>query len=184
MSGCSILRTQPEGADLAWDARRAQLEQITQFTVQARVSSGLLGAKGNLHWRQRPDHFEMRVSGALGANAMNISGNGDTVVIRTARESFHTADPEGLLREQLGWTFPLRQLRWWVLSLPAPTSEAELELDPFGRVLSFEQDGWTLEFHEYQNAGMIELPRKFELANSEATIKVVVDAWSELAGSP
>ncbi len=183
-SGCSLLRTQPDGADLAWDARRARLEQITRFTVQARLSSGLLGAKGNLHWRQRPDDFEMRVSGPLGVNTMNIAGNEHGVEIRTARESFRTADPEGLLRERLGWTLPLRQMRWWALGLPAPSSAAELELDSSGRVLNLEQDGWTLEFDEYQDAGTIELPRRFELANSEATIKVVVDAWSDLAGSP
>jgi outer membrane lipoprotein LolB len=185
-AGCSILGTRSAESQAAWDLRRAQLEQITRFTVQARVSSGLLGAKGNLHWRQRPDDFEMRVSGPMGVNAMNITGNERAVVIRTAKESFRTRDPEGLLQEQLGWTFPLRQLRWWALSLPAPGSESELELDASGRLLTLEQDGWTLEFDEYQwvgqSAGVIELPRRFELANGEATIKVVVDVWSDLAG--
>lgn len=179
-----MARTSDE-ANAAWDLRRAQLEQITQFTVQARVSSGVLGPKGNLHWRQHADDFEMRVAGALGVNAMNITGKGSTVEIRTARENVRTADPEGLLREQLGWSFPLRHLRWWVLGLPAPAAaESRLELDPSGRLLSLEQDGWTLEIDEYQAAGMFELPRKFELASGEATIKVVVDAWSDLAGLP
>lgn len=184
-SGCSMMARTSDEANAAWDLRRAQLEQITQFTVQARVSSGVLGPKGNLHWRQRADDFEMRVAGALGVNAMNITGNGSTVEIRTARENVRTADPEGLLREQLGWSFPLRHLRWWVLGLPAPAAaESRLELDPSGRLLSLEQDGWTLEIDEYQAAGMFELPRKFELASGEATIKVVVDAWSDLAGLP
>lgn len=180
-ASCSILGQKPgEAQTAAWDARRTQLEQITGFTVQARVSSGLMGARGNLHWRQRPDDFQMRVSGAFGVSAMNITGNDHTVEIRTANESVRTTDPEGLLREQLGWSFPLRQLRWWVLSLPSPASEAEVELDLLGRVQSMEQDGWTLEFDEYQNTGGLDLPRKFELAGDEVTIKVVVDAWSDL----
>lgn len=188
LASCSILSKKSAESDLAWDARRAQLEQITRFTVQARVSSGVLGPKGSLHWRQRPDDFEMRVSGPLGANAMTLTGNDAAVEIRTAAERFSTTDPERLLREQLGWTFPLRQLRWWALSLPAPSSDAELELDPAGRVLVLKQDGWTLEFDEYQpverGAGPIDLPRRFQFANGKATIKVVVDAWSDLAGLP
>ena len=43
-----------------------------------------------------------------------------------------------------------------------------------------EQDGWALSYDEYQRAGAVELPRKFEVANSELRLKVVVDTWSEL----
>ncbi len=188
LTACSLLAPKSGDADPAWQARRAQLELIQQFTVQARVSSGLFGVKGNLHWRQRPDDFEMRFSGPLGANAVSISGNADEVAIRTAQDSFRTTDPETFLHDRLGWTFPVRQLRWWVLGAPAPGSEAQWELDTGGRVLTLEQDGWTLEFDEYQfveqTAGTMELPRKFELANNQVTIKVVVDAWSDLAGAP
>ena len=47
-------------------------------------------------------------------------------------------------------------------------------------VVELEQDGWTLEYDEYQAVGGLQLPRKFEVANDEVTIKVVVDTWSDL----
>ena len=40
--------------------------------------------------------------------------------------------------------------------------------------------GWTLQFDEYQDAGALALPRKFEVANSEIRLKVDVDTWSDL----
>jgi len=170
-----------EQSEQAWEARRAQLAQVDRFTLQARVSSGgLFGVKGNLHWRQAPEAFDMRVAGPFGVGAANISGRGREVEIRTARRSFVTQDPEGDLKARLGWTFPVSHLRYWVLGQPAPGSKAQFELDGGGRIVAIEQDGWTLAFQEYQQAGALELPRKFEVANAEIRLKVVVDTWSGL----
>lgn len=165
----------------AWETRRAQLGQIERFTLQARVSSGgLFGVKGNLHWRQLPDSFDMRVAGPFGIGAATISGQGREVSIRTSKRSFTTQDPEGDLKARLGWTFPVSHLRYWVLGQPAPGSRADFALDDDGHIVSLEQDGWTLAFDEYQDAGPLALPRKFEVANSEIRLKVVVDTWSDL----
>jgi len=170
-----------ESSQLAWEARRERLVGIDRFTLQARVSSGgLFGVRGNLHWRQLPESFDMRVAGPFGVGAASISGNGREVQIRTAKRSFTTTDPEGDLKARLGWTFPVSHLRYWVLGQPAPGSKAAFEFDHAGRIISLEQDGWTLAFDEYQRAGTLELPRRFEVANSELRLKVVVDTWSDL----
>ena len=170
-----------EQSERSWEARRARLAQVDRFTLQARVASGgLFGIKGNLHWRQTPQAFDMRVAGPFGMGAATISGRGRDVEIRTAKRSFTTQDPEGDLKARLGWTFPVSHLRYWVLGQPAPGSPAEFELDRGGRIVTIEQDGWTLAFTEYQDAGALELPRKFEVANSELRLKVVVDTWSDL----
>ena len=165
----------------AWETRRAQLVQIDRFTLQARASSGgLFGVKGNLHWRQLPDAFDMRVAGPFGIGAATISGQGREVSIRTSKRSFTTQDPEGDLKARLGWTFPVTHLRYWVLGQPAPGSRADFALDEAGRIVSLEQDGWTLQFDEYLDAGALELPRRFEVTNSEIRLKIVVDTWSDL----
>lgn len=180
LQGCMTLK-HSEKSSVAWEARRARLVQIDRFTLQARVSSGgLFGIKGNLHWRQAPDGFEMRVAGPFGVGAATITGRGEEVEIRTAKKTFTTRDPEGDIKSRLGWTFPVSHLRYWVLGQPAPGSRAEFGLDQAGRVVSIEQDGWTLEYGEYQRAGAMELPRKFEIANSEIRLKVIADTWSGL----
>lgn len=179
LSGCSLLQMKSDKSDLAWEARRARLELIERFALQARVSSGgLFGIKGNLNWRQQRDSFDMRVAGPLGIGAASISGQGKDVEIRSAKGTFKTQDPEADIRERLGWSFPVSHLRYWVLGRPAPGSKAKVELDEGGHLVALEQDGWKLEYDEYQQAGGIELPRKFAVANDEVRIKVVVDSWS------
>jgi outer membrane lipoprotein LolB len=180
LGGCAAIPQHGAESTRLWEARHARLAQIEQFTVQARVSSGFFGSKADLHWRQRGDDFEMRVTGPFGAGAVNISSAAGTVTVRTARETYATSDPELFLFERLGWTFPVRHLRWWALGVPAPNSDSKIQWDDGGRLLTLAQDGWTLEFGEYQAADGLELPRKFTLANPEVAIKVVVDAWSDL----
>ena len=181
LTGCSILQMKSEKSRLAWDARRELLGRIDRFTVQARVSSGgVFGVKGNLHWKQAGDTFQMRVAGPFGVGAASISGRGKQIEIRTAKGTFTTENPEADLHSRLGWTFPVTHLRYWVLGVPAPGSIAKVDHDRDGRLRSLEQDDWTLEVDEYQQAGALELPRKFEVANAEVRIKVVVDAWSDL----
>jgi len=177
-TACSLLPMKSEKSRLAWEARRERLTAVDRFTLQARVSSGgVFGVKGNLHWQQQGDVFRMRVAGPFGIGAASISGRGKQIEIRTPKRTFTTEDPERDLQERLGWTFPVLHLRYWVLGVPAPGSAAEVEYDRDGRLLSLAQDDWTLEVAEYQSAGSLELPRKFEVANDEVRIKVVVDDW-------
>ena len=179
VTACSLFPMKSEKSRLAWEARRERLSAIDTFTVQARVSSGgVFGVKGNLHWEQRGDVFQMRVAGPFGIGAANISGRGKQIEIRTSKRTFTTEDPEHDLKERLGWAFPVMHLRYWVLGVPAPGSKAEVEYDRDGRLLSLAQDDWTMEVAEYQSAGALELPRRFEVANEEVRIKVVIDAWS------
>lgn len=180
LHGCFLLKDTGKSQP-AWETQRLRLAQVDRFTLQARVSSGgLLGVKGNLHWRQTPDAFDMRVAGPFGVGAAAISGRGREVEIRTAKGRFVTQDPEGDLKARLGWSFPVSHLRYWVLGQPAPGSRAEFDLDRDGRIVTLEQDGWTLSYDEYQRAGALELPRKFEVANAEIRLKIVVDTWSDL----
>ena len=185
LGGCSILKPKPGKSELAWQARRELLSRIDRFTLEARVSSGgMFGVKGNLVWKQLPGRFDMRVAGPFGIGAATISGRGSDIEIRTSKRTITTSDPERDLHDRLGWSFPVTHLRYWVLGVPAPGSDAKVELDEEGRLASLEQDDWTMEVDEYQDAGSLELPRKFEVANDEVRIKVVVDRWADLPRSP
>lgn len=185
-SGCSLLQMKSEKSRLAWEARRELLTGVDHFTLQARVSSGgVFGVRGNLHWLQDGDNFQMRVAGPFGIGAASINGRGKQIEIRTTKRTFTTEDPERDLHDRLGWTFPVLHLRYWVLGVPAPGSAAKVDFDRDGRLTNLEQDDWTMEVSEYQPAGRrLELPRKFEVWNEEVRIKVVVDAWSDLTSLP
>lgn len=159
---------------------QAAIEDLRQFTMQARVAATASGAKANLLWRQRGETFDARLSGPFGAGAVAISGDAREVEVRHGQERYVTAQPERLLHERLGWSLPVASLRWWVLGLPAPGLRAQVQADAAGRPATLDQNGWHLEYGEYQSVGSLSLPRRFSLQSAETGFRVVVDSWSDL----
>ena len=185
LTGCASIMKQEKEQDIAernWDKHRAAIESIKRFNLHARVSSGgVFGIKGDLRWTQNADgSFEMRVSGPFGLGAVSIAGTEQQVEVKTKKGTYQSTDPEGWIKEKMGWTFPMLGLRRWVLGVPSPRSEAHLELDVDGLASVLEQDGWHLDYAEYEEHDEVMLPRKFEVANSEVKIKVVVDRWENV----
>lgn len=189
LAGCAG-QTRPDpargAAEAQWAKQRASLQQITQFNLQGRLASGgAMGLAGGMRWQQNADgSFDMHLSGPFGAGAVSVAGTADQVTVRTREGEQTTNDPQGWIRQKTGWMLPLAELRWWAVGLPAPQTEAQIELDREGRLLSLLQDGWRIDYREYQEVGTLALPRKFEAANGDARVRVVADRWTNLPETP
>jgi len=171
----------PRQAQARWQERRPDLERIEQFTLVGRVSSGF-GLKGDLRWKQTAnERFEVRMAGPFGMRAVSLTGDPGLVEVRAGDTVEYTDDPEAWVHKRLGWTFPLRGLRWWVLGLPSPHSPATLEFDDHGRITALEQDGWHLQYAEYRAAGERELPRLLDAGNGQVKIRLLADRWEDLS---
>jgi outer membrane lipoprotein LolB len=184
LGGCASMtrHSEPATAEARWQQRSTQLQQVDRFLMQARGSYGrLIPTKADLRWQQNADgSFELRLAGPFGIGATTISGTQQQVQVRTRGGTYQSDDPEGWIEKKMGWTLPLSGLRYWVLGLPSPRSEARLALNLEGQVTALQQEGWTLDYSEYQRSGGYELPRKFEVSNGDVRLKVVVDAWTGL----
>lgn len=165
----------------AWQLHRVETEAISHFNLQGRAAGSGLGVRADLRWQQQTDgRFEIRLSGPFGAGAFAITGTPAQVEIRSKDGVETTKNPERWLQERAGWTFPIRKLRWWALGLPAPGSKAQTDFDEQGRLARLQQDGWTLDYLEYQDAQGYTLPRRFEAVNPQISLKLVIDRWDDL----
>ena len=181
LAGCAGGPVKPDldqaAAQQAWKTRAAALSQVAQFDLSGRLASGA-GVSGTFTWQQHVDgSFDLHLSGPLGMGAMAISGTEKLMQVKTSKGSYSSADPQGLIYQQTGWTLPIAGLRWWVLGLPSPRSTAHVELDGAGRAMSIDQDGWHLAYSEYQDVGGRVLPRRFDASSGEARVKLVADRW-------
>ena len=187
-SGCANLR-QPDPerqqAETQWAVQTEALRQLQQFSLHGRIASGgALGLSGSLHWTQHADgRFNLNLAGPFGSGAVEIRGDGQRMQVQTREGIVETADAEAWIREKTGWSLPVAGLRWWVLGLPSPHSGAQVELDAQGLPLQLSQDGWQLQYREYQAVDGLLLPRKLEANHAETRIKLVVDRWTDL-GNP
>lgn len=183
LSGCQTWTAQPTSptpqSDAAWQAHQLRLRAIEGFDLQGRAADGR-GVKADLLWQQDHDgSFDLRLSGPFGVGAVIIRGRADQVEIQTREGRYQTRDPESWMRSRLGWTFPVQGLRYWVLGLPAPDRDAQLSLDPQGRLAVLTQDGWTLHYNEYQTQQGLDLPRRLEAVHGELRLRLFIDRWAD-----
>ncbi|MES1926521.1 lipoprotein insertase outer membrane protein LolB [Salinisphaera sp. T31B1] len=185
ISGCAIIRKPPEAEPgvvdaVAWLDHKRAVEDFDVWALQGRVATGqLLGWTGNLSWRQNAEHFDVRLSGPLGAGGFRAEGSLEQgVIIHTKDRRMVTTEPDALVERTLGWTFPLEPLRYWARGLPAPGQYQSISVDGEGHLVALDQQGWRLSFPAYSSPeGAPALPRRIVLDNGETRIRLVVDRW-------
>jgi outer membrane lipoprotein LolB len=147
--------------------------------------SGKLGVRGPqlaesayLNWRQCGGAYDIRISGPLGQTVARIDGNDGQLTVRLeGQEPVTTAEPEQLLQNQLGWSVPLRALRYWVRAEQAPGPSAELA-GPAGQPTELRQVGWQVRYLAWHQAGELALPAKLTLRNdSGLQATLLISNW-------
>lgn len=171
-------------ADVLWRQRAAQLQALEQWSFNGRAAvsgPGIASRTVRVNWTVAGDAYELAFMSVLGQRVAELTGDADGASLRVPREEARSAGtPEELLDQALGWTAPVRGLRYWVLGLPAPAplfGREPAELDPWGRLVTLDQDGWHVEITRYIETGGLELPQRLTLTHPRLRIRLVIDEW-------
>lgn len=181
LSGCATQRggTLPELGP--WDSRKAALGDLRNWGFTGRIALRAAddGFQGNLHWEQRRDYFDARVSGPLGMGTVRIAGDAKAVRV-TDKEGVESRlyEPEADLRRLYGWQIPIESLRYWALGIPDPRYPAELEFLEDGSLAALQQGGWRVRIDRYRPGGGQLMPRRLKASRDEAQVTLVIDRWT------
>lgn len=188
LAGCvstgGPLRPAEAELEARWQAHAQRLAQIAAFSLQGRAADGR-GVQADVHWQQFADGgFALRLSGPFGVGALMIRGDAQGAVeIQTRDERIATTDPEAWMRARLGWAFPVRGLRYWILGQPAPALPSQHRLDDQGRLLVLQQGGWRLDYPAYIDAAGLSLPRRLDATQDDRRLKLIIDRWDQWTGA-
>ncbi len=190
------LHSSSAGAESAWQARQAALMTVSTWTLAGRVAAhngavvggvtdtetgsanGAVSVSATLHWAQQASGYSIDVIPPFGQGAIRLEGNGDGVMLRLADgRQISAANPDTLLYKYMGLRLPITSLRFWVLSMPDPTTDARKAIDDAGRPLWLEQSGWRIEFLRYSQVNGLDLPGKLVITNPPMHLRLVVDRW-------
>ncbi len=192
LAGCgTLLEVLSPGQRAADPDPGASASRETHVDALSRLRSwSLLGtlavrtADGNasrvtMHWRQAPDSYHVRFTGPLGVGLFEVEGSATEVVARypDGRRA-RAATPEALLEREIGWSAPLRGLRYWMVGSPVPDgAPSRTELDDRGRLVRLEQAGWTVVYERYGALDGLSLPERIRFSNATVDATVVVRRW-------
>ena len=185
LSACAPMAVRPTGpidSELALAAqaqREAALAEQPDWSFSGRValSQGKEGGSGRIDWVQRGAEFDIRLAAPITRQSWRLHGQGGQVRLEGldggVREG---SDAEALLLAATGWRIPVDAMARWVRGARAPGA-ATLEFDPSLRPAMLHQQGWDVDYRQFDSAEPA-LPTKVFARQGEASVRLVIDRWS------
>ena len=161
-------------------AREQALASVDRWVLQGRlgVSNGSDGGSGNFSWSQDGEHYEFVLRAPVTGKSFRLSGDNHGALIEGLDGGpIHGRDAESLMHRALGWDVPLRDLRAWVLGLRADGGPAELTFGTDRLPASLLQDGWSVDYREWDASHQPPLPKKLYAAKPPYKVKLVIESW-------
>lgn len=177
LQGCAEMQSRP--AAVSGDS--ARLAGLQRWKLEGRIAVQTPDDawQANLAWEHEGRQDRLQVSGPLNQGAASIVLQDDLILIDEGggKESI-SRDPDALLKEKLGFSIPLQNLRYWILGVSAPGDASnEMELYPEGRLKHLRQAEWSLDYERYHDWDRFVLPQKVLIQGRSLKLKLFVDEW-------
>jgi outer membrane lipoprotein LolB len=161
-------------------AREQALASLDRWVLQGRlgVSNGSDGGSGSFSWSQDGQHYEFVLRAPVTGKSFRLSGDDHGALMEGLDGGpIRGHDAESLMHRALGWDVPLRDLRAWVLGLRADGGPAELTFGADRLPASLLQDGWSVDYREWDTSHQPPLPKKLYAAKPPYKVKLVIESW-------
>lgn len=128
--------------------------------------------QGGFAWRDANGRLTLDLSNPFGnILARVLLEPGQATLTQANGEVLRATDPDGLVQKAIGQRVPVRDLRQWLRSpLRALPTMQQINRDDQGRIVAFEQNGWTVELTRFDAQG----PRLLVLSRAEASQQIVI----------
>lgn len=176
-TGC---RTAPPVAPVDWPHEKAARQSLANWEMSGRaaVATEKDGYNAKLRWIQQGTASEARLSGALGVGGVLVRANGDSLEVETSKgEHLSAEEARPALERAVGVELPIHGLRYWLLGVPIPDVPGEETLDPQGRLVKLQQEGWAIAYDRYSQVDGSWLPGKTVLVRGSVRVRVIADRW-------
>jgi outer membrane lipoprotein LolB len=177
--GCAVAPVAPPSSSPDPDS-------FQHWTASGRlaVAANGEGGSGSFTWEQRSAESTLSIRGPLGAGAMQVTTDGQSLMVTDSEGRHLDTDQAGaLLRRRLGTDLPLAELRYWMLGVPSPGSPSSVADAAVAPLRVIEQSGWRIGYDTFAAAGDVSLPERFTATQGGVRLKVVVDDW-QVAAAP
>ena len=180
LAACAAPRVKTDDAMLARQSEREHaLASQPNWQLQGRlgVSNAKDAGSGSLQWKQDGEAFRFSVHAPVTGKTWVLAGDAHRVVLEGLREQpVEGDDAAALLDRELGWKVPVAQLTEWVRAARAK-GEAQIEFRSDGLPAVIQQDGWKIEYPDYDETHQPPLPRKVFASRGDYRVRLSVSEW-------
>ena len=181
VSSCAINKSYSPLHTIDWEQHLNKIAQLDHWTLQGRIGyrNSKEGGAVWISWDQQGNDFDVKLSGPLGVGATRITGNQYHAQLqRGARQPDIANSAEELTELLFGWQWPVKQLRFWVRGIAAPSPpKIESSYNSDGTLNSLKQSGWALQFFDYQEIEGWRLPGNVQGKKGIYQFNLKIKTW-------
>jgi outer membrane lipoprotein LolB len=163
-------------------AREKALSGHDRWTLQGRlfVSDGKnTPPTVNLTWRQDGESYEFTVRAPITGKSFRLTGGpGHALLEGLDQGPMSGSDAEELMSRAVGWKVPLRDLRAWAQGVRADSGPADLSFGADRLPSLLTQDGWNVEYREWDDTRQPALPKKVFAERLPYHVKLSIESWT------
>lgn len=182
LAACATRPPVRSGADaallVAQEARETALQQRPDWGMTARVAirAGGQGGSGQLRWQQQGAHLQITLSAPISRQSWRLvrDAGGARLEGLDGGPRFG-ADAESLLFAATGWQLPVDAMAAWLRGARAG-GDAELEFGADGLPARLREQGWTVDYREWDGSDPAR-PRRIFAERSDASVRLVIERW-------
>lgn len=172
LSACVAPVPRAQGPGQSVDlATLSQWRAIGRMAVAADGSGG----SGSFDWQQQDNQSRIQIQGPLGIGGMTLLLDGSAVQLE-ASDGRRLESQAALLEleTRLGAPLPARNLRYWMLGIPAP---GPAQWRSQGVPQTLEQDGWVILYERSSGQSGAQLPTRLTATSGASRVRLVIDRW-------
>jgi outer membrane lipoprotein LolB len=180
LASCASPRLRPDSRLLELQQQRERLLlPMTPWSLSGRLAiSGPNGSgSGTLVWQQNGRDFQFAVSAPVTGKTWTLSGDDQHAsLVGLHARPVEARDATSLLQRELGWKVPVLELSSWVLGLRAP-GRAEISFREDDLPREIVQNGWTVEYRDYDLTRVPPLPQRIFASQGEFKVRLAIQRW-------
>ncbi|MEL0637840.1 MULTISPECIES: lipoprotein insertase outer membrane protein LolB [Marinomonas] len=160
----------------------SSVNAIQKWAAQGRVGirTEQDAVSGNFSWSHTPNTFDLRIYGPFGQGSTELSKNKEgRVVLAYEGKKIEGSDAEQLLKQRLGWRFPVRQVAYWIRGLPYPNTPYKITKQFKSDLPSqITQDGWSISYERFSDIRGLSLPQKMQISHPPYRVNLIITQWT------
>ncbi len=181
-----------------WLQHQSTHARISSWALTGKIGvrTGSRGGSATLNWSYAPAEQDIELYGPFGGGRVLIEASSTSATLRDTRDRVIHGESAGqVLYVRLGWRVPFDEMALWCRGLPGENA-TDLKFDAAGRLMSFNEGIWHVEYEQYQSVLQFSLPRKFTITSlpgkidffdrdgnylgDELRIRVVLQSWRDI----
>lgn len=150
--------------------------QNWQASGRIAVAASGTGGSGSFDWEQQGTKTAVRIQGPVGIGGLRLELDGDAVMLEASDGRRLQAEAAWVeLEARLGAPVPARNLRYWLLGIPAPGEFQWLPAEP--PLATLEQASWRIAYERFGDSSGTRLPTRLTATSGESRVRLIIDRW-------